>query len=114
MAPPKYSRSVMDYGSCFIILLLARIIYGPPSLFIKAANIVSFGLFAYDKYQGLNHGYRVSENMLFLSSLLGGWIGGVCAMLILRHKTFKNSFIGTMGVIAVVNVLAVAKLRGLF
>ncbi len=99
---------------CLIILALVRMIYGAPSLIFKAVTIITFVLFVYDKHQGLNKGYRVAENILFVVSLMGGWVGGVCAMLVLRHKTNKNSFIGTMAVVAFVNIMITAKMRNMF
>lgn len=108
-----FSKSVMDYVCGLLILILTRLIYGPPSFLFKLINFGTFCLFGYDKYQGLNRGYRIAENTLFLFSLLGGWCGSVCAMIIFRHKTYKNNFIGAMTIISIVNIVAVAKMRGL-
>jgi len=102
-----FSKKSQDYIGCILLLIAARLIYGRPSFAFKAINIITFCIFTYDKYQGLNNGYRVAENILFISSLFGGWVGGSCAMLVFRHKTLKNSFVFTMTIIAIVNVLAV-------
>lgn len=110
---PRYTQSVMDYVCCILILILARVIYGSPSLLLKMINIASFSLFLYDKYQGSNGGYRIAESVLFISSAFGGWVGGVCAMLILRHKTSKTSFIVIMAAISLANITVVAKWRNL-
>ncbi|KAI8802455.1 hypothetical protein BJ742DRAFT_833150 [Cladochytrium replicatum] len=57
-----------------------------------ALSAASFGLFAYDKHQATNKGWRVRERTLQLTALLGGWAGGMVAMKTFRHKTIKQSF----------------------
>ena len=99
---------------CLFIVVFVRIIYGPPSFIFKMINGITFLVFAYDKYQGLQKGWRVAENGLFLLSLLGGWIGGICAMIVLRHKTYKSSFLITMGIIALINIVVVSNLSSAF
>ena len=57
------------------------------------ANVVVFFIFGYDKWEaGRKRGQRVSEATLCLTSALGGWLGGFCALFILRHKSAKPSF----------------------
>ncbi len=56
-------------------------------------NIISFGLYAYDKMQAKSGGWRVPEKTLLTVSLLGGCFGGTLAMYLLRHKTRHTSFI---------------------
>lgn len=109
-----YSKSVFDYLLCVLLIVLMRLLYGPPSFLLKLFNFITFCIFAFDKYQGVRKGIRVAENVLFLCSLCGGWIGGLLAMLVLKHKTSKSSFMLTMGVIVLVNLVIVAYLRGLF
>ena len=55
-------------------------------------NVGAFGLFGLDKFLAVNKQYRVPENVLHGSALLGGWIGGMFAMQTFRHKTVKQSF----------------------
>lgn len=81
---------------------------------MKLLNGMTFCVFAYDKYQGLQKGWRVAENVMFLLSLLGGWIGGLCAMLIFRHKTYKSNFLIAMGVIAIINLIVVSNFNNAF
>jgi uncharacterized membrane protein YsdA (DUF1294 family) len=50
-----------------MILNLYMIAYG------IGINLFSAGLFAYDKYQANNHGWRIPEKQLQLTALLGGW-----------------------------------------
>ena len=104
----KYSKSLFDYLVCGILLVVVRIIYGPPSFLLQLFNVITFCVFAYDKLYASSKN-RVAENLLFLLSLCGGWIGGLLAMLIFRHKTSKSNFLITMAVIALVNILFVSK-----
>ncbi len=88
-----------------MLLIFARLVHGKPSFAFKIINAVTFCMFFYDKYQGIRKGYRVAENVLFIASLFGGWIGGACAMLIFKHKNLKRSFILKMIAIAIINIL---------
>lgn len=106
-----FSKYALDYIYCMLLLILVRLLFGSPSFLFKLVNLLAFGVYAYDKYQGLNRGYRVAENVLLLVSLLGGWCGAVCAMLIFRHKTNKNSFIGVVALFSVINIVIVMKMN---
>jgi uncharacterized membrane protein YsdA (DUF1294 family) len=56
-------------------------------------NMVAFLLFAWDKFKaGGPGGNRISEFNLAAIGAVGGWPGGLLAMLLLRHKTAKLSF----------------------
>ncbi len=56
-------------------------------------NVLSFLLFAWDKFTSGGPGRnRISEFHLAAIGALGGWPGGLFAMLLLRHKTAKLSF----------------------
>ena len=55
-------------------------------------SVLTFLLFGYDKFSAARSGRRVSEFQLVLLSALGGWLGGLLAMLVFRHKTAKRSF----------------------
>lgn len=56
-------------------------------------SLVSFVAMYYDKHQSRNSGYRVSESMLLMINVLGGWPGGLLGMTVLRHKRRKTTFI---------------------
>ncbi len=62
-------------------------------IYFIAINIFSFLLFAFDKYRSITQKYRVSENRLHLSSLLGGVVGSTFSMVFFRHKVSKTSFL---------------------
>ena len=62
-------------------------------LWVGLSSLVAFGLFGYDKLRAGRPGRgRVSEFHLALIGALGGWPGGLVAMLLFRHKTAKFSF----------------------
>lgn len=62
------------------------------ALYLGAVNVGSAGLFAYDKMQATRGGWRVPERRLCTSAAAGGWVGGLLAMQVFRHKTKKQSF----------------------
>ncbi len=56
-------------------------------------NALAFLLFAWDKFRSGGCGRsRISEFNLALIGAIGGWPGGLVAMLLFRHKTAKPSF----------------------
>ncbi len=62
-------------------------------LWLVLANALAFLLFAWDKFRSGGSGRnRISEFKLALIGTIGGWPGGLLAMLLFRHKTAKLSF----------------------
>ena len=59
---------------------------------LGVTSVTAFLLFAYDKWRAGRPGARVAEFRLLLIGALGGWPGGLLAMLLFRHKTAKLSF----------------------
>ena len=60
---------------------------------VVLTNVVAFLLFAWDKFKaGGPGGNRISEFNLAAIGAIGGWPGGLLAMLLFRHKTAKLSF----------------------
>jgi uncharacterized membrane protein YsdA (DUF1294 family) len=57
-----------------------------------ALSAWTFILFAFDKWRAGRGGKRVSEATLVWVSALGGWPGGLLAMILFRHKSAKGSF----------------------
>jgi uncharacterized membrane protein YsdA (DUF1294 family) len=56
-------------------------------------NVLAFLLFAWDEFKaGGSGGNRISEFNLAAIGAVGGWPGGLLAMLLFRHKTAKLSF----------------------
>ena len=56
------------------------------------ASLIAFYLYAHDKSAAQAGRWRTPESTLHLSSLLGGWPGGLLAQTMLRHKSSKRSF----------------------
>ena len=55
-------------------------------------NVLTYGLFAWDKRAAQRGGWRVPEATLLFCVALGGGIGAWRAMERFRHKTKKGSF----------------------
>jgi len=56
-------------------------------LFIALMSLVTFCLYASDKRKAKKGAWRIPEKVLLLFSFLGGAVGGILAMKIVRHKT---------------------------
>lgn len=65
---------------------------GVPALWVIAASLVCFGVYAWDKSMASQNGWRVSEANLHWLAFLGGWPGAALAQSRYRHKTSKQSF----------------------
>ena len=63
-----------------------------PAAYLDAVNIVTFALFAYDKYCAQHDKWRVRESTLLFWAAIGGSIGAGLAMEICRHKTLHAKF----------------------
>ena len=58
-----------------------------------------------DKRRATNSEWRISEKELFIYGIVGGAIGGFCAMWVFRHKTSKRQFCVPYTVLFVLNLL---------
>ena len=56
------------------------------------ASVANFLLFGYDKLRAKASDGRIPESQMVWIGALGGWIGGLAAMILFRHKTAKLSF----------------------
>ena len=61
--------------------------------------------FMIDKRRATNSEWRISEKELFIYGIVGGAIGGFCAMWVFRHKTSKRQFCVPYTVLFVLNLL---------
>lgn len=57
-----------------------------------AFSLLSFLLYAKDKWAAQRDAGRTPENTLHMLALLGGWPGAIFAQQLFRHKTQKASF----------------------
>ena len=63
-------------------------------IYLLLINIITFVLFCVDKKRSEIKGkWRISIAVLLGFSLLGGSVGALIAMLLLRHKTYKQAFV---------------------
>lgn len=75
--------------------------------YLLVINVVTFGLFALDKKRARKGEWRIPEATLLFFSLIGGSIGGMLAMKIVKHKTKKIKFMIGMPLLLLVNILAI-------
>ena len=77
-------------------------------IYLIVITLTSFVLYMYDKFQAFDNSKnssRVSELKLLTSSLLGGTLGSILAMLIFRHKVKKSSFIIKFSLVMILQVI---------
>ena len=65
-------------------------------IYLLIINILTFIIFAVDKYKAVKNRRRVRITVLLFLAFIGGTIGALCGIYFLRHKTKKNYF--TLGV----------------
>ena len=62
-------------------------------IYLLIINIAAFIVWCADKYFARKQMRRISEKALFLWALLGGSLGSLCAMHMVRHKTKHLYFV---------------------
>ncbi|MEG0137997.1 MAG: DUF1294 domain-containing protein [Bacilli bacterium] len=60
--------------------------------YLITINIISYLLCYIDKKKSIKNKWRISENTLLFTSLIGGSLGMILSMTIHRHKTKKLKF----------------------
>ena len=78
----------------FFFILILKLVFSFNSLFsiLVSFNVSTFLVMLIDKIQAVQAGRRLSERSLYLMTFLGGSVGMICAMYLLRHKSRKWSF----------------------
>lgn len=61
-------------------------------VYILVVNVITFMLFAIDKWKAKRNRWRIPEKMLLGFSFFGGAIGGLIGMRLCHHKTQKKRF----------------------
>ncbi|KAA1297959.1 MAG: DUF1294 domain-containing protein [SAR202 cluster bacterium] len=75
-------------------------------LIFVVLNTASAVVIWLDKRNAQNGKKRISEHTLLVWALVGGWLGGVCAMYALRHKTSKRLFLVKYWLMAAIYISA--------
>lgn len=65
-------------------------------LYLLIVNAAAFVLMLADKYKARKHLWRIPEATLIMSAVLGGSIGALAGMYLVRHKTKHPKF--TVGI----------------
>lgn len=81
------------------------------AIYLIAVNILGFASMGIDKHRAINHGWRISEAMLFFFALIGGSLGSVLGMWLFRHKTRHWYFKYGMPLILVFQILVLVLLK---
>ncbi len=61
-------------------------------VYLLAINVITFAVYAWDKYCAVHDKWRVSEFNLLALAVIGGTIGAVAAMEVCHHKTLHLKF----------------------
>lgn len=96
----------------FVALSTLCIVLWHYGMATMTVNAFTFAVVALDKYASRNGASRTPEVWMFMLFLGGGWVGGVLAMTLFRHKTRKTSFLLTTVLMVALNMLIVWRLFG--
>ena len=78
--------------------------------YIAGMNLLAFSLYAADKRRARLHMWRIRESTLLAVTVLGGSLGALLGMHLLRHKTKHNRFYFTVSASFFVHVFLFAYL----
>ncbi len=76
-------------------------------LYLLLINAASFALMLVDKYKARRNLWRISESCLFTFALLGGSVGSLLGMYLVRHKTKHRKFTVGMPLILVLQMIVI-------
>ncbi|WP_106918294.1 DUF1294 domain-containing protein [Chryseobacterium aurantiacum] len=77
--------------------------------FLLIANLITFGVFGFDKLQAKRHHWRISENVLLALSLIGV-VGAASGMVIFNHKVSKKSFLVKFFIVVLIDLVLLYRL----
>lgn len=76
-------------------------------IYVVIVNVITYGLFGWDKFQAKRGGGRISEKTLLTLCAAGGASGGLIAMNAFKHKRQKSLFKVAVPLLLVVHVVLV-------
>lgn len=79
----------------------------PLVIYLVVINLFAFSIAVWDKNRAVAHKFRVSENTLLLSAVLGGGAGLMLAFFMAHHKTQKKKFMIGVPMIIVIQLVIV-------
>lgn len=77
--------------------------------FLLIANLITFGVFGFDKLQAKRHQWRISENVLLALSLIGV-VGAASGMIVFNHKVSKKSFLVKFFLLVLIDLVLLYRL----
>ncbi|HRJ01425.1 MAG TPA: DUF1294 domain-containing protein [Hyphomonas sp.] len=97
----------------FIALAVASSVPVSPNwwLIYAVASFTCFIGYGLDKFAAENKRWRVSETVLLLLGLAGGWPGGLIGQEVFRHKTQKKTFRTLFWMSVAINMAAFVQLN---
>lgn len=75
--------------------------------YLLIINIITFLLFIIDKRKAQKQEWRIKEMKLYTYSFLGGSVGALLAMYLVRHKTKKQSFVLGIRLMIIMQVIVI-------
>lgn len=75
--------------------------------YIVFINLLGIILMFLDKRKAVKNRWRISENTLMFTALIGGSLGCLIGMYTFRHKTKHKKFTIGISVLLIVNILCI-------
>ena len=77
-------------------------------------NLVLYTTMVIDKKRAIKDQWRIPEKNMFIMAVLGGGLGGLCAMVFKRHKNRHMDFILVFTMTSILHMVAAFLLIGKF
>ena len=77
-------------------------------------NLVLYITMVIDKKKAIKDQWRIPEKNMFIMAVLGGGLGGLCAMVFKRHKNRHMDFILVFTMTSILHMVAAFLLIGKF
>ncbi|MDW6004209.1 DUF1294 domain-containing protein [Vibrio mangrovi] len=96
------------FGTTFLVFVCASVVVlNGQWIFVPlyfSLSLFTYLMYAWDKQAAQTGGWRTSENVLHMLSLIGGWPGALLAQNQLRHKSQKQPFKSILWVTIFLNI----------